>query len=528
MRSENEQSLFDGSEYFDPTYYALGLALIDKRLPELDLPVHNPSFETWHDNGVVPFARDWQEVLENVTELKDISSEQAEKSYQELMTSGQYGKADTLARGVRALGINDDVESWDRHELNAGLAYVHVGLSEATLLPLSVIDEEAGEIVHKTQMKPKDFLGIYNMAMELAKRYPEELEQYLEYADSIHIEMLLKYPDIHDYTHRIWRFWGSDPEEEHKVSIYDRIKHRDELWRAQATETLEANLQSWMRESWFARAGVLMNFGRSTELINPAFVRSEFFHVYNQMNLSIDLPDSIRATSSMFVPLEYPKLTNLKSMVRELWQSDPKLLIDLESSMARREIEVLQNILEHPDGLDDISAEMFKHEIAQLALRLPSSDPNKKSIIAEDASRRVKGVVMDVIQAGATSIDRTIEQQFINLYEDIIDIDTLYIDIDRIQTAVIEDLSREDVSSDSFERVIGFISPICRLGEEFVDKYVSDEFMERTILLINSLIELSKNDEYYVQYYQKMREKLVSGVSDLFEHYWSIHEEYFS
>lgn len=528
MSPENEQSLFDERKYFDPAYFALDLAFIDKQLPKLDLPVPSPSFEVWHEDGVPFLASNWQDVFENVTGFKDLSSEQAEQSYHELMASGQYGKADTLARGVCATALAEDTEIWERHELDAGLAYIHLGLSESTLLPTSFVDEESGEIVHRTQMSPKDFLGVYNTAMELAKKYPEELAPYLEYADGIHMEMLLKYPDIHDYTHRIWKFWGSDPEEEHKVSIYDRIKSRDEQWRAQATKTIETNLKSWMRKSWFARAGVVMNFGRSTELIEQTFVRSEFLHVYDQMNLAVDLPESIRATNSMFVPTEYPKLTNLKSMVGELWQGDPKLRDELEALMSRREIEVLQNILEHPDEFDEESIEMFEDEIAHLALRLPSSDPNKKSIIEQDASRQVDEVARDVVRAGATSIDRTIERQFINLYEGIIDIDTLAIDIDRIQAAVIEDFSRDDVSDNSFERAIAYISPFCRLGEVFVDGYVSDELIDGLLSQIDRLVDLYKNDKYDARYYQKMREKLELGVAELFNHYWSMHEEYYS
>ncbi len=529
MSCEHEPpTLFDSEVYHDSTYYALDLAFIDKRLPDLDMPVPSPSFETWHGDGVPFFCNSWQDAIENVTGHKDVSPEQAEQSYHELMTSGQYGKADTLVRAVLVNNLSEDTELWDRYELDAGLAYIHLGLSEATLLPGSTIDEELGEVIHKTNMKPKHFLRIYNMAMELAKEHPEELAPYLEYADGIHMEMLLKYPDIHDYTHKIWKFWGSDPDEEHKVSIYDRIKARDKLWCEQATKTLESNLQSWMRESWFGRAGVVMNFGRATELIEREFVMTEFLHVYDQMNLAIDLSENIRAKNSMFVPLEYPKLTNLKSMVRELWQSDPNLLKDLQALMSRREIEVLQNILEHSDDIDHESAKMFQDEITHLALRLPKTDQNKKSIIAGDISRQVDEVTRDVVKSGATSIDRTIERQFVNLEEGIIDIDTLAIDIDRIQEAVIKDLSNQGVSGDAFERVIGYISPFCRLGEEFVDRYVSKEFVGRALTQIDGLIDLSKNDEYYVRYYQKMREKLENSATELFDHYWDIHEEYYT
>lgn len=525
-----ELSLFSYEEFRDPAYYARDLSLIQDALPELEWLTETPPYDTWHDDGVPPFASSWDSVISDlagVTAVSEITPQLAEQSFDRFMTSGKFGTAYTFANKIRHMGLGSK-EHWSEYILLSGLAYINLGLTEATLLPFTDTDETTGEVLHKSNMKPKHFLGVYATAMGLAEEFPDELAPYLEYADSLHMEMLRHYPYTDEYTHAMWKFWGSDPAEPQKQSIYERIKSRDDAWREQAASTLTSHIQTLMRQSGYYRAGVLINFGRSTDLVLAEFVAEQFLKAYDQMDLSNDVLMHIEATSSTFVPYKYPRLTNLKSMVRELWQSDVALRDELEAIMARREIETIQTILSKPETVNPDTMAMLKDEMATLARDLPDTDSQKKSILSTDTSEKFELAIQDVARAGATTIDRLIERHFMNLAGGIVDMDTLAIDIDRLEAAVVDDAMNNDVTAHTFERLIGYISPFARLGQSFVEQYISSDFIRTAQTVIDARTEHYKESKETADYYRQMREKLEQGPLEVFRYYWSHHEEYYS
>src|SRR5690606_19335217 len=113
-----------------------------------------------------------------------------------------------------------DKDIWSKRKLQASLPYIHLGLRESLPLPFSDWSEDGGEVIHKSHLTHKDFLGIYTMAMRLSHEFPDDLAPYLEFADSLHIEMLFRYPAVFDYNHQMSKFWGSDPDGAEKNSIY--------------------------------------------------------------------------------------------------------------------------------------------------------------------------------------------------------------------------------------------------------------------------------------------------------------------
>ncbi len=528
--SIEELSLFRPDEFRDPAYYARDLTLIQGELPELEWLTDTPPYDTWHDDGVPFLARDWEDVVSGLIGVSgpdEVTPRLAEQSFGQFLSNGQFGKANTFAHGVRQLNLADE-EHWSEYELLSGLAYIRSGLAEATLLPFSTIDEETGDVIHKSHMEPKHFLGIYNMAMALAEEHPEELAPYLEYADGLHMEMLLRYPYVSDYTHAMWKFWGSDPAHPRKQAIYERIGSRDDTWREQAADTLSGHIRVLMRHSGFFRAGVLANFGRANGLVAADFIKEQFLKAYDTLDLSTELADHVAATNSVIVPHEFPKLTDLKGMVGELWQNDPELRNELEAIMAGREIETIQTILSKPQDVDPGMAAMLKDEMATLARDLPDTDSRKRSILEADANEQLESIVQDVARAGAVKIDRFIETHFVDLSGGIVDMDRLAIDIDRLEAAVIGDATEHDTTADTFERLIGYISPLCRLGQDFVDRYISDSFIHTARNVIETRIEQCKEDEGAADYYRQMLEKLEQGPLELFRYYWEHHEEYYS
>ena len=536
-----ELSLFRFEEFRDPTYHVRDLTLIQNELPDLEWITETPPYDTWHDDGVPFMAQDWSDVLTSMLDDADtITPRVAEQAFDQFMSNGQFGRANTFAYSVCQLNLADE-EHWSNYELLSGLAYIRSGLAEATLLPFSTIDEETGEVVHKSHMEPKHFLGIYNMAMALAEEHPEELAPYLEYADGLHVEMLLRYPYLSDYTSVMWNFWGSDPDDPRKQSIYERVGSRDNTWREQAADTLSGHIQALMCHSGFFRAGVLANFGRATGLVTAEFIKGQFLKTYDTLDLSTELVDHIAATNSVIVPHEFPRLTDLiivphefprltdlKVMVSELWQNDLELQSDLEAVMARREIETIQTILSKPKDVDPGMAAMLKDEMATLARDLPDTDSQKKPLLSVDTSEKFEAAIQDMARAGALKIDRLIERHFMNLADGIVDLDTLSIDIDRLEAAVIADVSSSDIASDAFERLIGYIPPLCRLGQDIVDQYISDDFIRTAKDVIDASMEHYASDIQDTEYFKQMRSSLDKGPMGLFSFYWAHHEEYYS
>lgn len=525
-----EESLFPAESYHNPEYYRYKLALVPDCLPALPYGAPVPSFEVWHEDGVPFMANSWGEVAKRLAGIQDdadIAPEMLLQTYDAFMENGEYGKAKSLTYGAKELDANQ-ADFWQQKELEASLTYLRLGLAESTMLPFSQWDEESYTAQSHSPVKVKHFLEFYSLAMSLAQDYPEEAAPYLDYADGLHMELLLGYPGLGEYTHQMWKFWGSDAEAPSKASVYNRIKAKDQDWRDRATHIVCEQIRRALHAVEFGRAGVLSYVGRATELVSADFVKSQFLNTYHQLDLHIELPNHLGAMNSIIVPHQYPRLTNFRSMVQELWQGDPDLRRELDSIMAQREVEALQRMLAAPDRFDARMIRLLKEELNDLAYQLPDNSPQKEPLIATTLESKQEELLANITAVGAATVDRQIEEYLNNMHSGVLDEETVAIYIDQLGMAIAEDAGASSTTHDTFEKIIGYISPLCRQGQTSMERLMSQDITTKIDAVLISLMEQYKHDEYYSKYYRGMLIALGIGPRALFDYYWRLNEEYYT
>jgi hypothetical protein len=480
-----------------------------------------PPYKDWHDDGVNMFDSSYEDVLLRICSIEEgnpLSLETVQSRYIELAQRQHWAKASTIAHGVlvsKKLDTRTTQEDWEQKRFTADLAVVHLTLREGLILPLSEVNNDVESI--STPCKVKHLAQAHSVAIALAEENPEAMAPYLELFDSLYLEMILNFPAPRHFLHQVSKTFSFDSFHPAKLSIYQRIRERDEAWKNKASEVFHSRISHELDKELYGRAIVLISEGLAAGLVSEDFTVQEFLRKLDQINIAAELPDHLAATNSMVVPHEFPRLTHLSNFLPDACALfNPNLSEKLEQIVARRHLEAIYQLRKSDIGFNKPGLDRLldTHEY-DLASILPQNDPSKTRLLAQGIAAYIEDLT-NRDHPSAVATHDAVTNSLMHNKQQIIDDDTLQIHLSKLEECILSNFQKTGVNFDTLELLIAYLSPLCREDQDY---RISKSFLHDTASILTQ-----SDDEEIVA----ISNNLENNVRCVWNDWWQIHEEYYT